>query len=86
LRVSVMRRPVPWAAAAKARVSVAIPESRCRKLSAVRSPASRAVADLDSLPRVFRSGPLHRRHLESMAIDGIEVPENRGGNVQTGHG
>ena len=45
LRVSVMRRLVPWAAAVKARARVATPESRCRKLSAVRSAASRAAAE-----------------------------------------
>ena len=42
LRVSVTRTLAPSAAATKAWVSVAIPERRCRKLTAVRSPASSA--------------------------------------------
>ena len=44
LRVSRMVQPVPATASTKSRVCDAVPESSCRKLSAVRSPVSTARA------------------------------------------
>src|SRR6266851_5799329 len=52
LRVWVIRAPVPATASTARRVSVAIPESRCRKLRATRSPPSTARADARTVARV----------------------------------
>src|SRR5712691_11117258 len=52
LRVWVIRVPLPATASTARRVSVAIPESRCRKLRATRSPPSTARADARTLARV----------------------------------
>ena len=86
LRVSVMRSLAPSAAATKAWVRVAMPDSRCRKFSAVRSPASSAAAGPRTLATMRgRRDRIAVGDLHAHARPPVEAGEHRLDDAQPAH-
>jgi len=87
LRVSVMRRLVPWAAATKARVSVATPERPLQEIEG-RPFTRQQGCGRAPIGRHARSG-LGLSAVGNVGLDRdrrVEATEDRGGNVQSRHG